>query len=102
MRGLPVKTLYLIMLGLIALAVVVLIRSVGLILVVALLTIPASISERFTGSLKKMMVLATLLAAAFTLSGLALSYVFNLSSGATIILVAGAAFFASRLKRNGP
>ena len=93
--GLPVKALYFGLLVLISLSVIVIIRVVGLILVIALLTIPPYIAERYTVSLGKMMVLSSLLGILFTLAGLYLSYHFNLASGATIIMVAGIAFFLS-------
>jgi zinc transport system permease protein len=52
-----------------------------------------------------MMVLASILGILFTLSGLWLSYTFDLTSGATIILVAGLGFFISQIldfiKRKG-
>lgn len=91
--GIPVKTLYLLLLGMTALSIVMIIRVVGLILVIALLTIPPYIAERYTRSLAKMMVMASFLGVVFTLSGLWLSYRFNLTSGATIIVVAGVTFF---------
>jgi zinc transport system permease protein len=93
--GIPVRALYFALLGLISLSVVMIIRVVGLILVIALLTIPPFIAEKYTGSLGKMMVLASLLGMAFTLAGLWISYQLNLASGATIILVAGVGFFVS-------
>ena len=93
--GLPVKALYFGLLVLISLSVIVIIRVVGLILVIALLTIPPYIAGRYTFSLSKMMVLSSLLGILFTLVGLYLSYYFNLASGATIIMVAGIAFFVS-------
>ena len=91
--GIPVKTLYLLLLGMTALSIVMIIRVVGLILVIALLTIPPYIAEKYTRSLGRMMVLSSILGVCFTLSGLWLSYVFDLTSGATIILVAGVGFF---------
>jgi zinc transport system permease protein len=93
--GIPVRALYFALLGLISLSVVMIIRVVGLILVIALLTIPPFIAEKYTGSLGKMMVLASSLSVAFTLAGLWVSYQLNLASGATIILVAGVGFFLS-------
>jgi zinc transport system permease protein len=93
--GIPVKILYLGLLVLISLSVIGIIRVVGLILVIALLTIPPYIAEKYTFSLSKMMVLSSLLGILFTLVGLYLSYHFNLASGATIIMVAGVAFFLS-------
>ncbi len=92
-RGVPVRPLYLLMIALIAVSVVVIIRVVGLILVIALLTIPPYIAEKYARSLLQMIVLAGLLSGGFTLVGLYLSYRFDLTSGATIILVAAAGFF---------
>jgi zinc transport system permease protein len=97
LRRVPVTFLYCLLLVMIALTVVMIIRVVGLILVIALLTIPPFIAEKFTGSLRAMMVVASLLSCFFTVSGLWLSYLFNLTSGATIILVAAAGFFAAAL-----
>ena len=98
--GIPVKSLYLILLCLIALTVVILIRVVGIILVIALLTIPAAISGIFTNSLKKMMFLSILLGTIFTTSGLWISYAFDIASGATIILVSGISFLFSVCYKN--
>ncbi len=101
--GIPVKALYFTMLTLIALSVVMIIRVVGLILVIALLTIPPFVAEKYTKSLGTMMILAALLGFLFNMAGLWLSFHYNLTSGATIILVAGLAFFLSvaldRVKR---
>ena len=93
--GIPVRTLYFALLGMISLSVVVIIRVVGLILVIALLTIPPSIAEKYTTSLGKMMLHSSLLGMLFTLTGLWLSYNYNLTSGASIIMVAGTGFFIS-------
>ena len=93
--GVPTERLYLLLLGLIALTVVVLIRVVGIILVIALLTIPAAMARQFTYKIKTMMLLAILFGAIFTFSGLWLSYLLDLASGATIILVSGVALFIS-------
>lgn len=93
--GVPTGWLYLILVVLIALSVVVLIRAVGIILLIALLTIPAAISRQFVSSLKKMMLLSILLSIVFVVSGLWLSYVLDLASGATIILFSGIMFLAS-------
>ncbi len=96
-ENVPVGAIYITLLCLVALTVVMLMRVVGLIMVIALLTMPAAISEQFTSSLKKMMVLSVILGIVFTTTGLWLSYVLNLTSGATIILVSGTAFLLSVL-----
>lgn len=97
LRGVPVKGLYFLLIGMIALSIVMIIRVVGLILVIALLTIPPYIAEKYAQSLRMMMLISTLLCCMFTMAGLWLSYIFNLTSGATIIMVAVSAFFISFL-----
>ncbi len=93
--GVPVEAVYLLLLCLVALTVVVLIRVVGIILVIALLTIPAALARQFTRSLRMMMLLAVLFGAVFTFGGLWLSFLFDLASGATIILLGGVVLLAS-------
>ncbi len=94
-RGVRVKTLYILMTVMLALGIVMVIQVVGLILVIALLTIPPYIAEKFSKSLFQMMVLSSMLSAIFTVGGLWFSYEFNLTSGASIILVAGIGFLIS-------
>ncbi|MDD2789275.1 MAG: iron chelate uptake ABC transporter family permease subunit [Sulfurimonas sp.] len=88
LRGTNVKFFYTLILVLSALTVVIAIKVVGLILVIALLTIPIYIAQNISSTLYKMMFLSGIIAAVFTLVGLWLSYTFNLTSGASIILVA--------------
>lgn len=85
--GVPAERLYLLLLCLIALTIVVLIRVVGIILVIALLTIPAALSRQFTSSFKKMMLLSTIFGAIFSSGGILLSYLLDVPSGSTIVLV---------------
>jgi zinc transport system permease protein len=84
--GLSAEKLYLLLLCLIALTVVLLIKVVGIILIIALLTMPASLSRHYTNNLGKMMYLAIIFGSFFSLAGLYLSYIFDAPSGATIIL----------------
>ncbi|MFO7838699.1 MAG: metal ABC transporter permease [Desulfosalsimonadaceae bacterium] len=95
LRGVPVNLLYFFFIGLVAVSIVIIIRVVGLILVIALLTIPPFIAEKYANSLLMMMAVSTVLAMIFNLTGLWLAYTFDLTSGATIILVATAGFFLS-------
>jgi zinc transport system permease protein len=95
LRGVPVTFFYLLLLCLVAVTVVLLIRVVGLILVIALLTLPAAIAGHFVQTLGRMMLLAVLLGALFTSGGLALSYGPDLPPGATIILLAGLVYAVS-------
>lgn len=90
--GVPTEALYLTLLCLVALTIVILIRIVGVILVIALLTIPAAAARQFTYNLKVMILLSILFGALFTFTGLLLSYYLDLASGATIIMVSAASF----------
>ncbi len=92
-RGVPVTVLRAGLMAFIALAVVLIMRVVGLILVIALMTIPCHIVEGRCRSLMSMMAASVVLNAVFSLLGLWLSFRFDLASGPSIIMVAGAAFF---------
>ncbi len=94
-RGVPVKRLYFMLIGIVAVTVVMVVQVVGLILVIALLTIPPFIAEKYTKSLIGMMFLASILGMFFTTGGLWLSYTFDMTSGAAIIFLAGIVFFIS-------
>lgn len=96
-RGVPVRGLYFMLMIMTAMSVVMIIRVVGLILVIALLTIPPFISERFSKSLAGMMVVSVLLSLLFVMAGLFVSYRFDITSGASIIVTASVAFFATLL-----
>jgi len=95
LRGVPVALFYLLLLVLVAVTVVLMIQVVGLILVIALLTLPAAVAGQWTHSLAGMMLGATLLGVVLTGSGLALSYGPDLPAGPTIILLAGAVYVLS-------
>ncbi|RXJ60921.1 metal ABC transporter permease [Candidatus Marinarcus aquaticus] len=87
LRGIKTKFFYTLILVLSSLTIVVAIKVVGLILVIALLTIPIYIASFFSKSLSAMMVNATLLSILFSLIGLTISYNFDLSSGPSIIMI---------------
>ena len=97
LRGIPVTFFYLLLLVMVAVTVVLLIQVVGLILVLALLTLPAAIAGHYVHSLGLMMLIATLIGGALNLAGLALSYGPDLPAGPTIILVAGGLYVTSAL-----
>lgn len=95
--GIPVRLFYFFILIFTGLSVVIAMRMVGLILVIALISIPPYIAENYTHSLSQMMVFSCLLGIFFTLSGLWISYYFNISPGASIILMGASGFFTSYL-----
>jgi zinc transport system permease protein len=100
LRGINVEFYYLLLLVSVAITVVLLIQVVGLILVIALLTLPAAIAAQYQQSLLKIMVVAIVLGAIFTSAGLAISYQPDLPAGATIILLAGTAYLLSTFIRS--
>ena len=101
LRGVHVRFFYTLILILAALTVVVSIKVVGLILVIAMLTIPVYIAEKLSHSLFSMMFLSGFIATLFTLVGLWFSYTYNLTSGASIILISAASLGAFLLFYRG-
>ncbi len=97
--GIKTNILHIILLSLIAITVVMLVKVVGIILVIALLTIPPAIAQQYTRNMKTMMYLSSGIGMFSTLTGLWLSYMFDLPSGATIILFSGCCFGVSCLAR---
>lgn len=91
----PVTFLSFVLLSLVAITVVMLIQTVGAILNLAFLCLPAAIANRFTTSLSKMMIISTILSLIFGLVGILLSYSFNWPPGATIALVSTIAYLAT-------
>ena len=85
--GVSADKIYLLLLCLLALTTVVMIKVVGIILIIAMLSIPASISRKFSHNMKTMMIYSSVIGAVLSLAGIALSYRFDLPTGATIILV---------------
>lgn len=99
LQKVPVQTLYLLLLCLVAIAVVLLIQVVGAILVITMLAIPAAIAGTLTHSLARMMLLATLLGALFSLLGMYFSYALNWPPGATISLVSAVCYCLSLYRK---
>ena len=99
LRGINVEAYYILLLCMIALTIVLLIQIVGLILVMALLVLPAASAVQFSSSIPRMMMIAVVLSAVITTSGLMLSYQPDLPPGASIIVVAGLVYFVSIISR---
>lgn len=73
------------MIVLVALVVVMNIRAVGIILVLAQLTVPQAAANLFTKDYLHIMILSVVIGLVGTLSGLFISFYLNIPSGATII-----------------
>lgn len=89
-RRLPVASLKMGLMILTALSIVTLIQAVGILLVIALLTIPVAVASELSLNFRRIILLSIGCGIVICLSGLSLSYFFELPSGATIILVGGA------------
>ena len=95
--GIRVGTLEFILYLVIAISIVILIKVVGIILSIAMLTAPPAIVKLFTNRLSRVMLGAGILGIVFNLVGLTLSYQMNIPSGATIILLAIASYLVALL-----
>jgi zinc transport system permease protein len=89
-QGVAVGAVRVLLLVVTALSVVFLIQLVGIILVMALLTIPPIVSLMLVRSFGAVMLLSTLLGALMTVGGLALSYLLDVPSGPAIVLLGAA------------
>lgn len=96
-RGIPVTGLYILLMLTIGLSVVIVIQVVGLILVIALMSISPFIAERFSPSPLHMMGISLGLNLIFAVLGLLLSISLDVSAGPSIILVASLAFFGAQV-----
>jgi len=97
--GLRADLMRFLLLGLLALAVVTGIQTVGVILTSALLITPAATAALLTDRMPRRMLLGAILAIFCSVTGLTLSYFLETSSGAAIVLSSTAAFvvaFAAR------
>jgi len=93
-QRLPVERLRMLLLLLIALTIVVSLQTVGVGLVAAMLVTPGATAYLLTRRLPTMMIVAALIGAVASISGLYLSYYVNIASGAAVVLVATALFTA--------
>ncbi|NLP12261.1 metal ABC transporter permease, partial [bacterium] len=91
--GLPVRTLNLLMLTLVALTVVLSIKSVGVVLVSALIVTPAASAFLLTDDFKKMMWISVAIGVGGSWLGLFLSFWLTVASGAAIVMTATFIFF---------
>jgi len=100
LRGINANLLYTYFLILTSLSIVMSVRAIGIILILALFTIPPLIAERFTKKFFAMMVLSGVLGFIFMVSGILISYYFDISPTPTIVLIASIALLLSLFKRS--
>ena len=97
-RGIRIGFLHTLLLILMALTIVMSIRSIGLILVIALFSIPPFVAERFSKNFVQTILFSGLLSFIIMVVGLFIAYYLDISATASIILVASVIFFLSLLK----
>jgi len=93
--GLPVDTLTYVLLAILAVTIIVSLQAAGIVLVAALLVTPAATAYQLTNRFGPMMLIAAIIGVASGIVGLYCSYYLNVASGASIVLVATACFFAA-------
>ena len=98
-RGINANLLYTYFLILTSLTVVISVKAIGIILILALFTIPPLIAEKFTKHFYQMMIFSFFLAFAFMVSGIVISYFYDLSPTPVIVIIATIALFLSLFKR---
>jgi zinc transport system permease protein len=91
-RGVPVDAVFLALLVVCAAAIVLLQTFVGIVMVIAMLTLPAGSSSAFAGSLRGMMFLSCAFSAVFSICGLAAGWALDLPVGAMTVIIAGIVF----------
>lgn len=96
--GIPTRLIKSIFLVSMAVAIVMSIKVVGIILVSALLVIPGAVAQLLSRSFYSMILISCFIALFSTITGLYLSYQFDLSPGGMIVLIITASFFAAFLK----
>lgn len=77
---------------LVSLTVILMISLVGIVMVIALLTLPPAIAGLFTKRMQSLVVVASLLCGLITATGLYLSYLLELPTGSTTVILAGAIY----------
>ncbi len=93
--GIPVKIMDYVFLIMVALAIDVSLNAIGALLVFAFLVTPAAAAYQWTYRLEKMMALSVIIGVFSSVGGLFLSFVFDLPSGATMVMLVTTIFFVS-------
>ena len=88
-RNINTKLYYFILLCMTSVTIFLLMKIVGLIMVIAMLSLPVAIANQFSKKLWHMMLLSIILSVMFITGGLAVSYNYDLPTGATIIIISG-------------
>lgn len=94
-RGVRTQALFLILLTVTAVAVVLLQTFVGIVMVIAMLTLPAGTAGYIARNLAWMMWLGSIFSAFFTIAGISASWSLDTPAGATVVVITGAVFLSA-------
>jgi len=100
LRNINADLLYTYFLILTSLTIVISVRSIGIILILALFTIPPLIAEKQTKKFYQMIILSVFLSAIFIISGILISYFYDLSPTPIIVIIAAIGLFLSIIKKS--
>ncbi|WP_246065458.1 iron chelate uptake ABC transporter family permease subunit [Hydrocarboniclastica marina] len=100
-EGLPVERLRLLLMVMFSLVIAVSMKIVGVLLITALLIIPAATARPFSRSPERMAALAALLGAVSVISGLGLSWTTDTPAGPSVVVAAFMLFLAGILSTRG-
>ena len=99
-EGVPVEQIRLLLTFLLAAVIAIGMKMVGMLLVVALIIIPAAAARRFSSTPESMAIISTLIGVVSVIAGLGGSLAWDLPAGPTIVLVAGLFFLAGVIVPN--
>ncbi|MDR1836034.1 MAG: metal ABC transporter permease [Treponema sp.] len=102
-RGVPVEKVFMLLLCITAVAIVLLQTFIGIVMVIAMLTLPSGCAGVFSRSLGGMMISSCIFSAVFSVCGLVTGWLFDLPIGAMTVIIAGFVFLmfsAVRFLRN--
>jgi ABC-type Mn2+/Zn2+ transport system permease subunit len=95
--GVPARRIFFLLLTLVALTVVVSLKTVGAILVFAMVLIPASTAYQLTSSLRTLTLYSIVIGVTTAVAGVVISATWDVPSGPAIVLLATTVFFISVL-----
>lgn len=93
--GMPVQFIHYLLMALLSATVVTALQSVGVIMSVAMLIVPAAIAYQLTNRLAVMLVISAAAGAVSALAGMTLAFPFNIPCGPAMVLVATSLFIAT-------
>ncbi|MCK9322892.1 MAG: metal ABC transporter permease [Candidatus Methanomethylophilaceae archaeon] len=99
LSGIDVTLLNIVLYVMIAVACVMVSNVVGIVMIIALMTIPAAMANLYTHNLKEMMIFGTILSIVLSILGLLMAIALDCPPGATVVLVIGVAFTIVMLGR---